>query len=97
MGERLIGWLYRRYPALVGDRILVIQEAKSLKQILKKYKPTFSVAYIRKFPKETLMKFYLKSNDKILYLRWIKKLSGYFSGKPDLISVSLRNLTAFYD
>ena len=65
MGERLIGWLYRRYPALVGDRILVIQEAqeaKALKQILKKYKPTFSVAYIRKFPKETLMKFYLKLN-----------------------------------
>ena len=38
------------------------------------------------------MKFYLKSNDKILCLRWIKKLSGCFSGKPDLISVSLRLL-----
>ena len=89
MGERLIGWLYRRYPALVGDRILVIQEAKSLNQILKKYKPTFSVAYIRKFPKETLMKFHLKSTIKVMFLRWIKKLSCDFSGKSDLISVSL--------
>ena len=89
MGERLIGWFYRCYPALVGDRILVIQEAKSLKLILKKYKPTFSVAYIRKFPRETLMKFYLKSTIKITRLQWIKKLSCDFSGKSDLISASL--------